>query len=263
MAANNISTLATKRERQIAKLDLAALDRAAAGNERATYDLSLLPTVYAVGDNNTNNVIVNDNVGGLVSGRPWTTGSSSTSLVLTRSFPVNTGQNQNFTVEERRSDTVFQWDMTLPKQMFQGGLIFEAGGSLGTVFNVLDNGTTLQIVHDATFSADATRQEAFATLPTDGLEHTYTVEILMIPATFNLYIDGVLEATVTTDSGTWYKALEQDGSFESAWADRDIGGYFVPSQGSNILGSRPSLLQTTPSVTASELRFYSDQTYTP
>ena len=66
MAANGISTLATKELRQIAKLDLAATNRAADGNARATYDITQMPTLY---DDNT--VINNANVGGLVVGRPW------------------------------------------------------------------------------------------------------------------------------------------------------------------------------------------------
>ena len=68
MAANGISTLATKELRQKAKLDLAALDRAAVNNPRATYDITQLPTQYS-----GNNVVNNPNVGGLVQGRPWTT----------------------------------------------------------------------------------------------------------------------------------------------------------------------------------------------
>jgi hypothetical protein len=68
MAANGISTLATKELRQKAKLDLAADKRAATGNPRATYDITQLPTQY---DDDT--VVDNPNVGGLVVGRPWTT----------------------------------------------------------------------------------------------------------------------------------------------------------------------------------------------
>jgi hypothetical protein len=67
MALNNISTLATKELKQKAKLDLAATDRAADGNPRATYDITQLPTQY---DDNT--VVNNPNIGGLVQGRPWT-----------------------------------------------------------------------------------------------------------------------------------------------------------------------------------------------
>jgi hypothetical protein len=66
MAQNGISELATKQLRQKAKLDLAAIDRAADGNPRATYDITKLPTQY-----NGNNVVDNPNVGGLVDGRPW------------------------------------------------------------------------------------------------------------------------------------------------------------------------------------------------
>ena len=69
MALNGISTLPTKEARQKAKLDLAAAKRAADGNPRATYDITQLPTQY---DNN--DVVDNPNTGGLVQGRPWTTG---------------------------------------------------------------------------------------------------------------------------------------------------------------------------------------------
>lgn len=70
MSANGISRLATKELRQRAKLDLAAADRAAAGNARSTYDITQLPTQY-----DDNDVVDNANTGGLVVGRPWTTGS--------------------------------------------------------------------------------------------------------------------------------------------------------------------------------------------
>jgi len=66
MAQNGISELATKELRQKAKLDLAATNRAAQGNPRATYDITQLPTQY-----NDNAVINNPNIGGLVQGRPW------------------------------------------------------------------------------------------------------------------------------------------------------------------------------------------------
>lgn len=66
MAANGISDLPTKEARQKAKLALAAQDRLADGNPRATYDITQLPTQY-VGDD----VLDNPNEGGLVEGRPW------------------------------------------------------------------------------------------------------------------------------------------------------------------------------------------------
>jgi len=59
----------TKELKQKQKLDIAAATRAADSNPRATYDITQLPTQY-----DDNNVVDNPNVGGLVQGRPWTTG---------------------------------------------------------------------------------------------------------------------------------------------------------------------------------------------
>jgi len=64
--ANIIGRLATLQDRQEAKLNLAALDRAAAGNPRDTYDITELPTKY-VGDT----VVDNPHPTGLIEGRPW------------------------------------------------------------------------------------------------------------------------------------------------------------------------------------------------
>jgi hypothetical protein len=67
-----------KRERQLAKLELAQTKRQAGGDTtkpyyRAnnTYTVTQLPTQYQINDNNTNNVVNNPNTGGLVQGRPW------------------------------------------------------------------------------------------------------------------------------------------------------------------------------------------------
>jgi len=78
MAANGISTLETKQLRQVAKLDAAAIKRAAVGNPRATYSITQLPTQY---DDNT--VVNNPNEGGLVQGRPWATSEVYTGLTFT------------------------------------------------------------------------------------------------------------------------------------------------------------------------------------
>ncbi len=77
MSDNGISTLETKRERQDAKLTLAGNDRAAQNVIQpgryadTTADATQLPTRYAIGDNNTKNVVDNANVGGLKKSRPW------------------------------------------------------------------------------------------------------------------------------------------------------------------------------------------------
>lgn len=64
MSANGISRLEFKRDRQLAKLALAASKTGAAHN------IDQLPTQYAPGDNNTNNVINNPNSAGLLPARP-------------------------------------------------------------------------------------------------------------------------------------------------------------------------------------------------
>jgi hypothetical protein len=73
MAANGISSLATKQLRQVAKLNLAQTKRQAGGDTslvyyRAnnTYDIEGLPTKY-----NGDDVVDNANTGGLIQGRPW------------------------------------------------------------------------------------------------------------------------------------------------------------------------------------------------
>jgi hypothetical protein len=66
MSQNGIAQLPTREQRQAAKLALAAANRAADGNARATLDLTLLPTQF-----DGNATIDNPNIGGLVQGRPW------------------------------------------------------------------------------------------------------------------------------------------------------------------------------------------------
>jgi len=87
MAANGISTLETKELRQQAKLALAASNRASVGNERASYDISQLPTVYS-----GNDVVDNVNDGGLIEGRPWINSGTNDSYIMTES-------NDNLTTE--------------------------------------------------------------------------------------------------------------------------------------------------------------------
>ena len=67
MAANGISTLTWKRDRQVAKLDLASTNRLASGRPHQ-YDLQRLPAVYAEDDNDQANRIKNTVS---ILGRPW------------------------------------------------------------------------------------------------------------------------------------------------------------------------------------------------
>lgn len=63
---NVIATLATLEDRQVAKLDLATLDRTADGNPYNVYDINLLPAKY-IGNVST----PNPHPDGLIQGRPW------------------------------------------------------------------------------------------------------------------------------------------------------------------------------------------------
>lgn len=63
---NVIGLLTTLQDRQLAKLDLAALDRTAAGNPWDVYDITELPSQY-IGNVST----PNPHPTGLIEGRPW------------------------------------------------------------------------------------------------------------------------------------------------------------------------------------------------
>jgi len=65
-SGNVIDSLSTLEDRQIAKLNLAALDRTASGNLYSTYDINLLPSKY-IGNVSTPNL----HPTGLIKGRPW------------------------------------------------------------------------------------------------------------------------------------------------------------------------------------------------
>lgn len=85
MSLNGISSLSSKEDRQIAKLDIAQAKRRGqfvsntgviSGNANAsqpfartlnTYDITALPTRFS-----GNSIVDNPNVGGLINGRPWT-----------------------------------------------------------------------------------------------------------------------------------------------------------------------------------------------
>jgi len=93
MAANGISGLTYKKDRQDAKLEIAEAKRqgktvtegsgtySISGSVDSTknyyrtantLDATRLPTRYTASDNDTNNLVDNPNVGGLQDGRPWT-----------------------------------------------------------------------------------------------------------------------------------------------------------------------------------------------
>ena len=71
MAANGISTLEFKRDRVVAKLDLAEAKRIAQDKPLKYYDLDLLPTLPGIDSNAIEDIVDNPNLGGLQPGRPW------------------------------------------------------------------------------------------------------------------------------------------------------------------------------------------------
>jgi hypothetical protein len=71
MGANGISTLEFKRDRVVAKLELAETKRIAQDKDLKYYDLDLLPTLPGVNSNAVEDIENNPNSGGLQQGRPW------------------------------------------------------------------------------------------------------------------------------------------------------------------------------------------------
>jgi hypothetical protein len=139
MAANGISELATKELRQKAKLDLAAADRAADGNPRATYDITQLPTQY-----DDNSIIDNPNTGGLVEGRPWVV----TPSITTDNLVVNLDAGNT----DSYSGTGTTWinlvdstEYTISNGTFDSGdggsIVFNGSSTFVDIGTPLSNGT--------------------------------------------------------------------------------------------------------------------------
>ena len=106
MSANGIAHLSTKEARQKAKLDLASTNRAASAaragsnhvaDDRYTYDITELPTQYS-----GNSLVDNPNVGGLVLGRPWITGTPPSPLsgIQTEAGNLLTAENGSILIPE-------------------------------------------------------------------------------------------------------------------------------------------------------------------
>ena len=107
MAANNISTLATKEERQIAKLELAQTKRQLVGTpgyrDLRYYDVNLLPTKYS-----GNDVVNNSHPDGPVPGRPWKT-TPNTVLGLWRTTYDGYFNADNFGDRGTRIEAAVEW----------------------------------------------------------------------------------------------------------------------------------------------------------
>jgi hypothetical protein len=93
-SSNIISQLATKQQRQVAKLDLATANRISEGNPDHTYDLDQLPTKY-IG----NSVFDNPNPGGLVLRRPWASDILADNIETEDGFNILTEDNNMIALE--------------------------------------------------------------------------------------------------------------------------------------------------------------------
>lgn len=112
MAANGISTLLTKELKQKAKLDLAALNRAAVSNPRATYDITQLPTQY-----NGNVIIDNPNLSGLIVGRPWI---ATVSFAVYEAFGTTTALS---TTQYVSGNKIYVYSSTFDVPSYQNAVI--------------------------------------------------------------------------------------------------------------------------------------------
>ena len=95
--ANIISRLATLQDRQVAKLELAQLERLDLDNPYPYYDIDELPTQY-----DGNNIVDNPNPDGLIEGRPWVDTPPAPDVVIPagmdRNEPYNGSGGSNPTV---------------------------------------------------------------------------------------------------------------------------------------------------------------------
>lgn len=120
MAKNGISTLDTKEQRQIAKLDLAAIKRG------ESYNRDLLPTKY-VGDT----VVYNSHPNGLVPHRPWSAGGSPSS------YPQRTNYAFDF-VAPPSSGTIWNDNTNQVSATINGTATRTTNFGGGIVFNGTD-----------------------------------------------------------------------------------------------------------------------------
>ena len=186
MAANNISTLQYKRDRQLAKLEIAeakrqgktvATDGTITGTPDSTkpyyrennvLDTTLLPTLYAENDNNTNNVIDNENTGGLQTGRPWADTVASYS-VIPRQLSVDEGLGNGtvfdiYTTGVPDGNIYFTVTGTVTGADFDGGVL--PSGS--TVVNNNVSAVSFGLIADGLTEGTETYALQIRTGPTSG-----------------------------------------------------------------------------------------------
>jgi hypothetical protein len=137
--SNTISRLATKELKQKAKLDLAAAKRAANGNPRASYNITELPTQYS-----GNDLIDNPNLGGLIEGRPWATGTPDPDLTP---YPQRTNYAFDF-VTPPVSGALWNDDVNQVSIAINGTAVRANSYGRGIIFNGIDTHLIINNITD-------------------------------------------------------------------------------------------------------------------
>jgi hypothetical protein len=211
MAANGISTLATKELKQKAKLDLAAADRAALGNTRSTYDLSQLPTQY-----NNNSIVDNPNLGGLVTGRPWV--ATVAAFTFYEAFGTTVAIS---TTQYVSGNKIYALSSTFDVPLAPNSRVVVNDIEVLNVGNGVDRGHHLVILDSNGDTVSATRYDTFETVVESGdggapgraalnsaLGSVATGNIVVLVVYDASSFDATLRSTIntsygSTNSNTW------------------------------------------------------------
>ena len=203
MSLNGISTLATKELRQKAKLDLAAANRAADGNARATYDITQLPTQY-----NNNSVIDNPNSAGLQLGRPWIT--TTAAFTFYEAFGTTTALS---TTQYVSGNKIYVYSSTLDVPSYQNAVItvndieIYNAGSRGHTLALLDTyGDTISITTYDTYDGPtgAARLTALAAALNGAASGTIAVLTVWDASALNSAVRSAINTGYgSTNTNTW------------------------------------------------------------
>ena len=202
MAANGISTLPTKELRQKAKLDLAATDRAADSNPRATYDLTQLPTQF-----NGNIIVDNPNTGGLVVGRPWI---ATVSFTVYEAFGTTSALT---TTQYASGNKIYVYSSTFDVPSYGNAVIkvndieIYNNGQRGHTLALLDTyGDTISITTYDTYDAPtgAAQMSALASALNGAASGTIAVLTVWDASALNATVRSALTTNYgSTASNTW------------------------------------------------------------
>jgi len=156
MSANGISTLASKEDRQVAKLDAAQTKRQASGDVSATayrtlnsYNIDLLPTKFS-----GNNLVDNANTEGLVAGRPWVNAPT----ILTSNIMLNLDPGDSMSYSGSGSQWVDLGPGSVDIMTLYGNPTFTSGTPSYFTFNGTNQyslGDSIGIVNQNTYTKSA------------------------------------------------------------------------------------------------------------